>query len=280
MGFLVDVVPNHMSIVTSENRWWQDVLENGPGSPFARYFDVDWNPPNPTLKGRVLLPILGDQFGRVLERQELRVSYRDGAFLLNYWETQLPVAARSSILVLQLALEGARALLGESDPHVFELESIVNALEHLPPRTETDPTRAARAPAREGGRPPAPLDARQGEQRGTRRRPRRARAPQRHEGATRELRPSGGADRAAGLPPELLARRLRRDQLPTLLRRQRAGRRPRRGATRLHGRPRGRPPPRPPRAGHGAARRPRRRPARPSEVPRRPPARGGRARRC
>jgi (1->4)-alpha-D-glucan 1-alpha-D-glucosylmutase len=141
MGFLVDVVPNHMAIVTSENLWWQDVLENGPGSPYARHFDIDWNPPNPTLKGRVLLPILGDQFGRVLERQELRVTYRDGAFFLNYWETQLPVAARSSTLVLGLALEGARALLGESDPQVLELESINTALEHLPPRTETDPTR-------------------------------------------------------------------------------------------------------------------------------------------
>ncbi|MCA1619314.1 MAG: hypothetical protein LC795_08380 [Acidobacteria bacterium] len=137
MGFLVDVVPNHMSIVTAENRWWQDVLENGQSSPHARYFDIDWNPPNPTLKGRVLLPILGDQFGRVLERGELRVSYRDGGFLLNYWETQLPVAARSSTLVLRLALESARATLGESDPNILELESILSALENLPPRTET-----------------------------------------------------------------------------------------------------------------------------------------------
>ncbi|HEX7318707.1 MAG TPA: malto-oligosyltrehalose synthase [Pyrinomonadaceae bacterium] len=139
MGFLVDVVPNHMSIAGGENRWWQDVMENGPGSSFARHFDIDWNPPNPTLKHRVLLPILGDQFGRVLERQELRVSYRDGAFFLNYWETTLPVAARTSTLVLRLALEGARARLAESDPNALELESIITALEHLPSRTETDP---------------------------------------------------------------------------------------------------------------------------------------------
>ncbi|MBV8857291.1 MAG: malto-oligosyltrehalose synthase, partial [Acidobacteria bacterium] len=141
MGFLVDVVPNHMSIAESQNAWWQDVLENGPGSSFARHFDIDWNPPNPTLKNRVLLPILGDQFGRVLERQELRVSYRDGAFFLNYWETQLPVAARTSTLVLRRALEAARARLAESDPNALELESIITALEHLPPRTETDPAR-------------------------------------------------------------------------------------------------------------------------------------------
>ncbi|HVF66651.1 MAG TPA: malto-oligosyltrehalose synthase [Pyrinomonadaceae bacterium] len=141
MGLVVDVVPNHMSIAGSFNEWWQDVLENGPSSPYARYFDLDWNPPNPTLRNRVLLPILGDQFGRVLEKQELRVSYRDGAFHLNYWETGLPVAPRTSVRILELAAEGARALLGESHPSVFELESIITALTHLPPRTETDPAR-------------------------------------------------------------------------------------------------------------------------------------------
>jgi (1->4)-alpha-D-glucan 1-alpha-D-glucosylmutase len=141
MGLLLDTVPNHMCIASSENLWWQDLLENGPGSPFARYFDVDWNPPNPSLKNRVLLPILGDQFGRVLENQELRVAYRDGAFHLSYWETQLPVAPRSSALVLRHALDSARTLLDESHPHLLELESIITALTHLPPRTETDPAR-------------------------------------------------------------------------------------------------------------------------------------------
>ena len=141
MGLVVDVVPNHMSIAGSLNEWWQDVLENGPSSHFARYFDLDWNPPNPTLRNRVLLPILGDQFGRVLEKQELRVSYRDGAFHLNYWETSLPVAPRTSARILGLAVEGARSLLDESHPSVEELESIITALAHLPPRTETDPAR-------------------------------------------------------------------------------------------------------------------------------------------
>ena len=141
MGLVVDVVPNHMSIAGSENAWWQDVLENGPGSPFARFFDVDWNPPNPSLKNRVLLPILGEQFGRILEKQELRLSYRDGAFHVNYWETTLPVATRTSGLVLRLALESLRGALDESHPSVVELESIITSLTHLPPRTETDPAR-------------------------------------------------------------------------------------------------------------------------------------------
>jgi (1->4)-alpha-D-glucan 1-alpha-D-glucosylmutase len=139
MGLLMDVVPNHMSIAGSDNRWWMDLLENGPGSAYARHFDVDWNPPNPHLKDRVLLPILGDQFGRVLEKQELRVTYREGAFHLHYWENSFPVAARTSALVLDRAVVHLKRTRDESDPGVLELESIITALRNLPPRTETDP---------------------------------------------------------------------------------------------------------------------------------------------
>ena len=141
MGVLMDVVPNHMSIAGSESRWWLDVLENGPSSPFARFFDVDWNPPNPSLKNRILIPILGDQFGRVLEGQEIKVTYRDGAFHAHYYETTLPIASRTSTLILDLALRDLKPRLDPEHRDVFELESIVTALRHLPPRTETDPAR-------------------------------------------------------------------------------------------------------------------------------------------
>ncbi|MDQ3804471.1 MAG: malto-oligosyltrehalose synthase [Acidobacteriota bacterium] len=141
MGVLMDVVPNHMCIAGSESRWWLDVLENGPSSPFARFFDVDWDPPNPNLKNRILIPILGDQFGRVLEKQEIKITYRDGAFHAHYYETTLPVASRTSTLVLDLVLRDLKARLDPEHPDVLELESIITALRHLPPRTETDPAR-------------------------------------------------------------------------------------------------------------------------------------------
>ncbi len=141
MGLLMDVVPNHMCIASAENRWWQDLLENGPGSPYARYFDIDWNPPNPKLKDRVLLPILGDQFGRVLERQEIKINYRAGAFHARYYETELPIAPRTSTHVIALALEDVRTRLSESHADVIELESVVTSLRNLPARTETDPAR-------------------------------------------------------------------------------------------------------------------------------------------
>ncbi len=141
MGLVMDVVPNHMCIASTENRWWQDLLENGPGSPFARFFDVDWNPPEPSLKNKVLLPILGDQFGRVIERQEIKIIYRDGAFFAVYYETQLPVAPRTSVVILEVALEALIGRLSDSHADVIELESILTALKHLPTRTEIDPVR-------------------------------------------------------------------------------------------------------------------------------------------
>ncbi len=63
MGQLLDVVPNHMGIAGSRNAWWTDILEHGPASLYSGYFDIEWEPPEPGLRGKVLLPILGDQYG-------------------------------------------------------------------------------------------------------------------------------------------------------------------------------------------------------------------------
>jgi (1->4)-alpha-D-glucan 1-alpha-D-glucosylmutase len=139
MGVLMDVVPNHMCIASGANRWWLDVLENGPGSPYARFFDVDWQPPKENFANKVLLPILGDQYGRVLENQEIKITYRGGAFFTNYYETSLPVAPRSSTHIVQLALVELRKALSDSHADVLELESIITALGHLPLNTDFDP---------------------------------------------------------------------------------------------------------------------------------------------
>jgi (1->4)-alpha-D-glucan 1-alpha-D-glucosylmutase len=96
MGQILDVVPNHMGIAAGCNPWWNDVLENGPSSPYAEFFDIDWDPVKRQLANKVLLPILGDQYGRVLENQELLLEYEGGAFWLRYYETRLPISPRSA----------------------------------------------------------------------------------------------------------------------------------------------------------------------------------------
>ena len=132
MGLIADVVPNHMCISDSSNRWWWDVLENGPYSPFSRYFDIDWHPPKPDLTNKVLIPVLGDQFGRVLENQELAVLYDGGAFHVAYHETRLPLSPGSWPLILRPPLIGLKRRLGDTHPSIVELESILIGLSHLP----------------------------------------------------------------------------------------------------------------------------------------------------
>ena len=139
MGQVLDFVPNHVGIADDRNAWWMDVLENGPSSQYARYFDIDWQPLKTDLRNRVLLPILGDQYGRVLERGELRVRFEEGTFYVLYGERSLPIAPGTYRHILEVALEN----LAEYKDDVFyaELQSILTALEYLPKRTETDPKR-------------------------------------------------------------------------------------------------------------------------------------------
>ena len=141
MGQLLDFVPNHMGIEDPLNQWWMDVLENGPSSVYANYFDIDWHPIKTDLHDKVLLPILGDQYGRVLERGELKVCFDAGAFYLTYYDHQFPIAPGTYRYVLDLALEKL-APCKEEDFYA-ELQSIRYALEYLPRRTETDPEKIA-----------------------------------------------------------------------------------------------------------------------------------------
>jgi (1->4)-alpha-D-glucan 1-alpha-D-glucosylmutase len=143
MGLILDVVPNHMGIAKSSNPWWSDVLENGPSSRYSTFFDIDWNPIKPELENKVLLPILGDLYGIVLENQEITLSHDDGRFRLGYYEHTLPVSPESSARILRHRLETLIEQAGPDDPHVAELQSIINALAHLPRSSEREPHRVA-----------------------------------------------------------------------------------------------------------------------------------------
>lgn len=141
MGHVLDFVPNHVGIADSRNEWWMDVLENGPSSRFAPYFDIDWEPLTYHLRDKVLLPILGDQYGRVLERGELQASFEEGTFYLLYGERRLPIAPGTYRYILEIALQN---LSEYRDEDIYaEVQSILTALEYLPKRTETDPKRIA-----------------------------------------------------------------------------------------------------------------------------------------
>ncbi len=139
MGLVLDVVPNHMCIASPDNRWWNDLLENGRSSPFAPYFDVDWHPPKPELAEKVLLPVLGGQYGRVLESQELTIGYEAGAFHARYYDHRFPIGPRTILPLLLPMVEDLRRNHPDDHPDVLEIESIVTATRHLPTRLDTEP---------------------------------------------------------------------------------------------------------------------------------------------
>ncbi|MFN2570864.1 MAG: malto-oligosyltrehalose synthase [Gemmatimonadales bacterium] len=130
LGHLLDVVPNHMSIASRANKWWWDVLRNGLASAYARFFDVDWEPPEARLRNTMLLPVLADQYGRALERGEIQLHREGIAFTVRYKDHEFPVEPRSLAGLL-----GSAARLAQSERLAF----IADTLEVLPPATETDP---------------------------------------------------------------------------------------------------------------------------------------------
>jgi (1->4)-alpha-D-glucan 1-alpha-D-glucosylmutase len=105
LGLVVDIVPNHMAIGGWGNQWWWDVLENGPSSKFAAHFDVEWESPEQRLRNLVLLPVLGDHYGRVLEAGELQLVRNGAKFVIRYKDRIFPVAPRSiGVLLTSAAL--------------------------------------------------------------------------------------------------------------------------------------------------------------------------------
>jgi (1->4)-alpha-D-glucan 1-alpha-D-glucosylmutase len=144
LGLILDIVPNHMGVATNENPWWEGVLENGPASRYADYFDVSWDAaPRPELHGRVLLPVLGEPFGEALESGRLTLGFDGRGFAIHYYDHRFPVDPRSYPLILAHRPDELERRLGADSPDLAEYQSILTALGHLPDRTDTDPAKVA-----------------------------------------------------------------------------------------------------------------------------------------
>jgi (1->4)-alpha-D-glucan 1-alpha-D-glucosylmutase len=130
LGQVLDIVPNHMALAGKLNAWWWDVLENGPASRYASYFDIDWDPPERKLTGHVLMPVLADRYGRVLEAGELTLRRQAGSFTISYHDLAVPLSPRS----LDDLLVSAADRVGSA-----ELKTIATELGNLPHAILTDP---------------------------------------------------------------------------------------------------------------------------------------------
>ena len=130
---------------TSDNSWWLDVLENGESSVYAGFFDIDWLPLKDELHGKVLIPVLHDHYGAVLESGELKLVFHPerGEFDVSYRNHRFPVDPREYPRILQHCAGTLAAKLGEQNPDLLEFQSLITAFGHLPGRQEVSSDRIA-----------------------------------------------------------------------------------------------------------------------------------------
>jgi len=139
IGLILDTVPNHMGVATNDNVWWNSVLENGPSSRYAGYFDIAWWAPlRKELQDKVLLPVLGGPYDEVLESGQLKLIYEHGAFFVEYYERRLPISPKTFGRILELGLADLEGSLGSEHPAMLELRSILTASRNMPDRADTE----------------------------------------------------------------------------------------------------------------------------------------------
>lgn len=136
---IIDIVPNHMGVLGAENKWWMDVLENGPASIYAKYFDIDWNPFNENIRNKVLLPILGEYYGRVIDNKEVQLSLSETGFQANYYSNQLPIAPDTYPLILEYRISKLKEKFSEEKFN--EYQEVISCFKKLAKRIKLSKTR-------------------------------------------------------------------------------------------------------------------------------------------
>ena len=132
LGWLQDIVPNHMAY-DSRNQLLMDVLENGPSSPYSDYFDIQWNHPYDTMKGKILAPFLGRFFGECLEDGEISLRYGESGLRVAYYALELPVNVETYNELLTEDLPALRKCIGADHLDYVKLLGVLYALKNLPP---------------------------------------------------------------------------------------------------------------------------------------------------
>ncbi len=140
IGQIMDIVPNHMGVMGSDNVWWLDVLENGPSSSYAEFFDIDWEPVKGELRQKLLIPVLGEPYGKALEQGSLKLAADTacGSFSILYYTHRFPLDPRTYPTVLNRRLDLLEIRMGPDNPFFIELLSLITAFGQLAPAAEPD----------------------------------------------------------------------------------------------------------------------------------------------
>ena len=138
ISIVLDIVPNHMGVSTA-TPWWRDVLQHGRASEYSEFFDIDWNPLKPELHNKLLLPVLGDQYGEELEQGKLQIQEKDGELVVLYYDHDFPLDPQTLPLIFE-----ALGPLPESDStgDLARFRGLLERLRSLPQHSSTDPEQA------------------------------------------------------------------------------------------------------------------------------------------
>lgn len=141
MRQILDIVPNHMGVMGADDAWWLDVLENGEASNYAEFFDIDWDPIKDELQGKVLVPVLAEQYGNILEKGELKLTFdaERGEFSIFYHQHRFPITPNEYPRILGFHVERLQEKLGPTHEDFLELQSIITGFSHLPDRRHATP---------------------------------------------------------------------------------------------------------------------------------------------
>ncbi len=126
MGLMIDIVPNHMA-ASAQNPWWTDVLENGSGSRFSVFFDVQWGPAGEAREDKIFIPILGSPYGTVLENREFSIEITEAGMCVCYYNARPPLDPSSYLEVL--------AIRPDKRPDSDRFRELLERIARLPERT-------------------------------------------------------------------------------------------------------------------------------------------------
>jgi len=130
MGWLQDIVPNHMAF-DAQNPYLADIFENGPSSRYYEFFDIDWEHYYEAIQGKVLAPFLGRFYGHALEAGELRLAYAEDGFAVSYYDLNFPLKIESYLTLLTTRVAALRRELGEEQPDYIQFLGILYVLQTL-----------------------------------------------------------------------------------------------------------------------------------------------------
>jgi (1->4)-alpha-D-glucan 1-alpha-D-glucosylmutase len=131
LGWVQDIVPNHCAF-DSDNFRLMDILENGVNSEFYNFFDIVWEHPYPTIRGRLLAPFLGTFYAESLEQGQIKLNYGQRGFTIDYYQLSLPLKIESYTMVLTHGLSKLKTALGEAHSDYLKLLGVIYILKNLP----------------------------------------------------------------------------------------------------------------------------------------------------